>query len=860
MSDEGYDCHASFPCLDRFKTCCYVILQRESVIDVEARRKLNGITSLLKKIDAVFTHGDTDEVRNYLIMIDSLIPQLESQHEQAILYENICRYKCIVDMNKCPSLSERLANKFFKPLFLLIEFNAPKTRPVLDILFKVFIKVLFLTSIKSLRWIRWRRKFWNLVEDNLRLNCDFVQQHFFKIVSILVARLPKINIMISDNNFLLLNRLSKSSRFDEVSKVYNAYHLESFLINIPLWGSLEAVKNHFQNGNITKGMESLFLMLDRAKIKPLLLMKSNLIRLFKGVIFDAASKTFIDVNVTVFLNTFMMSSLCIQNFTNFVDSIRDVIDYVVDSLYNEDHVCPIHSGANFPRSGVYDDIFIESAELLQCLFVLNTEWTRWYDIIRPTAKDDSSGFLCPRADSTLEKLLKKITQSSEIDLFVRFVKTCPAALSYSLRSKLFEQNVLNNILGQLFLKYRHFKVSRKNVFQALKAISNIEQAFFYPWKFRFTDELGQGFGPTKEFYALAIREFQKHELGLWIGDPVIDPSGTAGNLKSQPSYTHSHNGLFPKTPEKKKKEEYVTYFNLLGKVMAKLFVDDRATIDIPLSVEFIRQAFSRADGVRPTKRYFELIDVMPPMTKFIEQLLKIKKCKEFYSRNLFISDDHKKSMIENMTFDEGCSFSDLCVYFTVPGTNQELKEGGSDIMLTASNLEEYLECLGRAVLEEGPSLAIQSFREGFSEVLPIEELSVFTPDELQLIFCGHQDDEPWTVEYLKYSCFFTNGYNVDSSQIGFLLELMASFNSEERRLFIKFVCSSPKLPAGGLVNLVPRLTVSRLMGAADDDDARLPCSSTCFNELRLPAYSSYEVTRQRVLFAINECRESFLIV
>ena len=878
MSDEAGACDSSSSNLDLSKTDYDATFQRIFGSGVKPTKKLGTIMCstinlcLLKEIDSLFMDGALDNLRDYLILIDSLVPPLNSNLELATLFESAFQNRSVVDKGKVPSHSKKLVNKSFRSLFLLIEFNAPKTRPLLDILLKVFTKVLFYSPIKSLKRVVCRRKFWTLVEINLRLNCDFLQQHFFKIVAIFIARLPSItlNELQSYDIIPFIMRLSKTSSFaEEVSQFCNAYQLESHLINeFPLWETFEDARKDFQDGNVNKGIENLFFVLDKCKITPRILMASNFIPLFKSVIYDAASNTFIDSNVKMFLSMSLLlygvdvhRFVCSYvNFQNFVESIRDVIDYIIECphdgchLTHTCHLCPIHSEGTH-TSDICNDILIEAAELLECLFVINEQWARWFDRRNHKEILEKSLFICPLTDSTLGNLLVKSSHDNSLQLFVNLAKTCPAALRLHSRVKLVKHTVLGNIWKQFYNEFKNFTVPREDFLQTLKTISSNEQAFFYPWQFQFTDELGQGVGPTKEFYALATREFQKHELGLWIGEPMIDHSGAAGNLKPQPCYTHSHNGLFPKAPEKKNREEYRIHFNLLGKVMAKMFVDSLSTVDIPLSVEFMRQAFSKANAVKLSKGYLEVADVMPSLTKMIKQLLKIKEDKEAISRICFISDDYKKTVIENMAFDEGCSFSDLCVNFMVPGTNNELKEGGEDIMLTASNLEEYLDCLGRVVVEEGPSLAIQSFREGFNEVLPIEEMTVFTPDELRLIFCG--EDEEWTVEYLESCCLFTDGYNVSSPQTGFLLKLLSSFNKAERRLFLKFVCSYPTLPIGGLEYLVPCLTVTKMVSEADDDDRRLPNSSTCFNKLCLPAYSSYEITKERVLFAITEGQNSF---
>eukprot|EP00694_Reclinomonas_americana_P003192 EC789508.1.p3 GENE.EC789508.1~~EC789508.1.p3 ORF type:complete len:82 (+),score=29.79 EC789508.1:165-410(+) len=49
-------------------------------------------------------------------------------------------------------------------------------------------------------------------------------------------------------------------------------------------------------------------------------------------------------------------------------------------------------------------------------------------------------------------------------------------------------------------------------------------------------------------------------------------------------------------------------------------------------------------------------------------------------------------------------------------------------------------------------------------------------------------------------------------------------------------------------------TINRFRGGGEDSDSTLPVAHTCFFSLDLPNWSSYEVTRERILFAIVNCR------
>lgn len=127
---------------------------------------------------------------------------------------------------------------------------------------------------------------------------------------------------------------------------------------------------------------------------------------------------------------------------------------------------------------------------------------------------------------------------------------------------------------------------------------------------------------------------------------------------------------------------------------------------------------------------------------------------------------------------------------------------------------------------------MESLLEGFDSVLPNvrSRLAVlFQPDEMEGLFCGRSqsqfellgrtdsatqrrthpgapgwlsgpsvpDPEGWDVASLTEACRCDHGYTPQSRTIRHLFEVMSEFDEEERRLFVKFVTGSPRLPVGG---------------------------------------------------------------
>lgn len=115
-----------------------------------------------------------------------------------------------------------------------------------------------------------------------------------------------------------------------------------------------------------------------------------------------------------------------------------------------------------------------------------------------------------------------------------------------------------------------------------------------------------------------------------------------------------------------------------------------------------------------------------------------------------------------------------------------------------------------------------------------------------------------------------NGYTIDSQVVRFVLEVLASFSVAERRDFIRFVTGSVRfrwmgrktfsavrllVQVGG--SFPAKLTVVKkeVVNALADD--YLPSVNTCFMYLKVPEYTSLQVTRHKLLFAMQSREFTF---
>ncbi|KAL3226529.1 hypothetical protein MRX96_004418 [Rhipicephalus microplus] len=143
---------------------------------------------------------------------------------------------------------------------------------------------------------------------------------------------------------------------------------------------------------------------------------------------------------------------------------------------------------------------------------------------------------------------------------------------------------------------------------------------------------------------------------------------------------------------------------------------------------------------------------------------------------------------------------------------------------------------------------------GFYEIIPKRLIGIFNEQELELLISGlpsiDVDDLRAHTEYHKYQA--------TSLQIQWFWRALRSMDQADRAKFLQFVTGTSKVPLQGFAALEGMNGVQRFQIHRDDRSTdRLPSAHTCFNQLDLPAYETYDKLRTMLLKAIQECTEGF---
>jgi E3 ubiquitin-protein ligase HUWE1 len=179
-------------------------------------------------------------------------------------------------------------------------------------------------------------------------------------------------------------------------------------------------------------------------------------------------------------------------------------------------------------------------------------------------------------------------------------------------------------------------------------------------------------------------------------------------------------------------------------------------------------------------------------------------------------------------------------------TEVELVPGGADIAVTNENKAEYIDRVVQVKLVESIKKQVEAFKEGVHELLDPKIISMFDASELELLISGlpeiDLDDLKAHTEY--------NGYTPSSKQIIWLWRCLRTFSREQLVKFIQFATGTGKVPVGGFAELQGMSGLQKMNIHKAGDASRLPSSHTCFNQVDLPSYESYEQLREALEFAI----------
>lgn len=181
--------------------------------------------------------------------------------------------------------------------------------------------------------------------------------------------------------------------------------------------------------------------------------------------------------------------------------------------------------------------------------------------------------------------------------------------------------------------------------------------------------------------------------------------------------------------------------------------------------------------------------------------------------------------------------------------------GGEKIPVTNSNRREFVEKYILYLLDTSVSRQYEPFKRGFFTVCGGNALSLFRPEEIELLIRG--SDEPLDISSLRAVAVYEGwpaGQPPDRQpQVQWFWEAFERAKPADQRRFLAFITGSDRIPAMGATNLVIKIQLlDSVKQNGTLDTERFPTARTCFNTLVLHAYRSKEQLEQKLWMAVME--------
>lgn len=178
-------------------------------------------------------------------------------------------------------------------------------------------------------------------------------------------------------------------------------------------------------------------------------------------------------------------------------------------------------------------------------------------------------------------------------------------------------------------------------------------------------------------------------------------------------------------------------------------------------------------------------------------------------------------------------------------TTVELIPNGSNVPVTKQNRIKYTYLVADYRLNRQIRRQSSAFLKGLNDLIHPNWLKLFHATELQLLVGGQT--QPIDLDDFKTNTTYSGVYDEYHPVILAFWDVVEEFDQEERAKLLEFITSCPRPPMLGFSQLNPPLCIR----SSEQDDNRLPTASTCVNLLKLPVFTSREVLKNKLIYAIN---------
>lgn len=170
--------------------------------------------------------------------------------------------------------------------------------------------------------------------------------------------------------------------------------------------------------------------------------------------------------------------------------------------------------------------------------------------------------------------------------------------------------------------------------------------------------------------------------------------------------------------------------------------------------------------------------------------------------------------------------------------------GDQQAEVAQSDVERFIAMYAEAALLGPMRVKVEGFVKSAVSFMAVgAAFTLCSPNDLEMLLCGTSDLGQF--QDLEESCTYSNGFTEQSKPVRFFWEVVNGLAEAWKRKLLLFCTGCDRVPILGLKAL--NFVVARSTASLD----HLPTANTCINQLNLPEYTSLEMTRERLLAALE---------
>ncbi|KAI0980945.1 hypothetical protein GJ496_001098 [Pomphorhynchus laevis] len=185
----------------------------------------------------------------------------------------------------------------------------------------------------------------------------------------------------------------------------------------------------------------------------------------------------------------------------------------------------------------------------------------------------------------------------------------------------------------------------------------------------------------------------------------------------------------------------------------------------------------------------------------------------------------------------------------------ELIDNGMNTQVIAANLNSYVKTYTNHRLIKLVEPFLKNLRQGLLDVLPLSSISHLNAEEFRLLLNG--SDRIDVKSLYSYTTFIDESGEETSDRLDrfkrWFWTVVEGMSPQKRQDLVLFWTGSPTLPSSAEgFQAAPSITIRH------PDDQHLPTANTCISRLYIPLYSTKQILRQKLIYAIKAKNFGFI--